>query len=392
MIFLGSLLTEPTIEDPTQADGQSPVANVRPDAPIVVAGFLILGGVIGLVGGLIGARLGPPPDGAWPWPARLVLATTAATLPLLLLGGLVTSTKSGMAVPDWPGSYGANMVLFPLGLMANPRIFLEHSHRLFGMLVGAATIAAAIGVWCARRPGNGSQGISGAALTGVTIAVPLVIIQGVLGGTRVTENSPVLAVMHGVLGQVFFTLLAVVTAAALPAWRARPEVSRRVRRLAMIVLGMLLLQLVFGAMFRHMGHRSWHPLVAHIALAFVILIAAPVLGARLSRREDPARSLPAPAPAVRKIGKGLMHATGLQFLLGWGALAGAWLGQERGPVPLHTQLKGAAPVPLWEVVLTTAHQANGAVLLVLAGLAVAWTWPRRRITGAPAGAAAAGAR
>ncbi len=383
LIFLGSLLTEPVVASVgaplgigTTQGATTPVARLKPEAPLIVLGFLALGSVIGLVGGAA-ARLVPPakPNG-WPWPARLALVATVATLPLLLLGGLVTSTESGMAVPDWPGSYGLNMVLFPLGLMANPRIFLEHSHRLFGVLVGVSTIAVALS---AQFSASG-RAAPRAARRGAWIAVALVIVQGVLGGTRVTENSVLLATAHGILAQVFFTLLACVAAMLTPAWASRSDAGG-VARLAKIVAGMLLVQLMLGAMFRHAEGRSWHPLAAHAVLAFAILVMAPVLGARLGKAAragvEPQGDRAGSRGTIRRLGKGLMHATGLQFLLGWGALAGAWLGKARGPIPLHTQLESAAAVPLWETVLTTAHQANGAILLLMTGLAVVWTWRRR---------------
>ena len=76
---------------------------------------------------------------------------------VLLIGGLVTSTESGMAVPDWPGTFGANMFLYPIGLMAHPRIFLEHSHRLFGAMAGLVSILALLALWTgpARARGEG---------------------------------------------------------------------------------------------------------------------------------------------------------------------------------------------------------------------------------------------
>ena len=381
LIFLGSLLTRPMVADPASAPDGAPVAALRPGAPILVAGFLGLGAVMGVLGSTV-ARLRPAArPSQWPWTARLALIATAATLPLLLLGGLVTSTESGMAVPDWPGSYGANMFLFPVGLMAEPRVFLEHSHRLFGSLVGAATVATALGVHFGR-PGGARAG--SAARVVAWIAVPLVIIQGVLGGTRVTENNLGLAIGHGILGQVFFMTLAALVAMLLPAWATRPATPTGLARLAKVLLGLLLVQLCFGAVFRHLGSRGVHGLYSHIALSLVIVVLAPIVGARLARAASEGG---APGQS-RRIGKAISHATAFQFLLGWGALAGAMMGSSRGPVPLHTQLAEAARVPLWEVVLTTLHQANGAILLVMAGLAVVWTCRRLHAAGGGAPASA----
>jgi cytochrome c oxidase assembly protein subunit 15 len=257
------------------------------------------------------------------------------------------------------------MVLFPLALMAEPRIFLEHSHRLFGMLVGVATVATALSVQFARTTPR-APGIARAV---AWAAIPIVIIQGVLGGTRVTENSPALAVLHGILAQVFFMTLAALVALLIPAWATRSATDRGVAKLAKVYLVLLLIQLTFGALFRHLGERSAHPLYAHIALALVIVVLAAILGPRLAKAAGDGR---APA-ATRRVGKAISHSTAFQFFLGFGALAGAMMGSDRGPIPLHTQLEGATPVPAWEVILTTLHQANGAILLVMAGLAVVWT-------------------
>src|SRR2546423_5388092 len=77
---------------------------------------------------------------------RIALLTACATFPLIFMGGLVTSHGAGLAVPDWPNSYGYNMFLFPPRLwMGN--IFYEHTHRLMGTVVGALSIALVIAAW-----------------------------------------------------------------------------------------------------------------------------------------------------------------------------------------------------------------------------------------------------
>src|SRR5918997_2893124 len=65
----------------------------------------------------------------------LALLTTAATFPLIWMGGLVTSHGAGMSVPDWPNSYGYNMFLFPPSQWVGG-IWYEHVHRLMGTVVG----------------------------------------------------------------------------------------------------------------------------------------------------------------------------------------------------------------------------------------------------------------
>ncbi|MBI3799408.1 MAG: hypothetical protein HY268_20880 [Deltaproteobacteria bacterium] len=78
-----------------------------------------------------------PPDS--PRSHRLALLTAVATFPLLFVGGLVTSTGAGLAVPDWPTTFGYNMFLYPWSKMVGG-IFYEHSHRLLGSAVGFLTI------------------------------------------------------------------------------------------------------------------------------------------------------------------------------------------------------------------------------------------------------------
>ncbi|MBK9430827.1 MAG: COX15/CtaA family protein [Elusimicrobia bacterium] len=65
-------------------------------------------------------------------PFRCALALAAATLLLVGLGGLVTSTHSGLTVPDWPLSYGRLMPRLVGGIL------FEHGHRAAGDSPGAA--------------------------------------------------------------------------------------------------------------------------------------------------------------------------------------------------------------------------------------------------------------
>jgi heme A synthase len=57
-----------------------------------------------------------------------------STLTLIFVGGLVTSTGSGLAVPDWPLSFGQ---FFPRMVGG---VFYEHGHRMVAATVGALTV------------------------------------------------------------------------------------------------------------------------------------------------------------------------------------------------------------------------------------------------------------
>src|SRR4051795_3599510 len=83
----------------------------------------------------------------------IALLTAVATFPLILMGGLVTSHGAGMAVPDWPNSYGYNMFLFPISQWVGG-IFYEHTHRLMGIVLGVLVVALTrwLGGSSARRP------------------------------------------------------------------------------------------------------------------------------------------------------------------------------------------------------------------------------------------------
>src|SRR3989338_3837872 len=116
-----------------------------------------------------------------------------ATLFLIFVGGLVTSTGSGLSVPDWPLSYGT---LFPPMVGG---IRFEHTHRLIAGFVGLLTLALA--VWSSRREPRRSLRRLG------WIALAAVVAQAVLGGITVLQQLPLpVSVAHACLGQLFFCL------------------------------------------------------------------------------------------------------------------------------------------------------------------------------------------
>jgi heme a synthase len=212
---------------------------------------------------------------AYSLPKRLLhwyaVAAAASVLLLICSGGLVTSHEAGMAVPDWPNSFGYNMFLFPVSRWVGG-VFFEHTHRLIASGVGLVTIAlcAALFVIDDRRWVK-NLGI---------IAVAAVVVQGVLGGLRVAENNPLLGLFHGCLAQSFFALMATIALVTSRFWmnleRARtsgnesrateqrsgdtdlqsPITNHRAlltgqRRWVLAVTGMVFIQLVLGASMRH---------------------------------------------------------------------------------------------------------------------------------------------
>ena len=135
-----------------------------------------------------------------PWLHRFAIFTSLATLFLIGMGGLVTSKGVGMAVPDWPNTFGYNMFLVPFDRwIGQYGIFEEHAHRLIASFVGLLTSILLIWLlikesrtWV-RRFGIGS--------------FILVLFQGLLGGLRVTEINPNLGLIHGTIAQVFFIVV-----------------------------------------------------------------------------------------------------------------------------------------------------------------------------------------
>ena len=168
-------------------------------------------------------------------------------LVLICSGGLVTSHGAGMAVPDWPNSFGYNMFLFPISHWIGG-VFFEHTHRLIASGVGLLTVALCV-LTLVIENRTWVKWLAG-------LAVLAVIVQGVLGGLPVTEHNAVLGLFHGCLAQVFFCLVATIALVTSRFWRrlepvARPGNIRRLRLGAIAVTVMLFVQLALGASMRH---------------------------------------------------------------------------------------------------------------------------------------------
>jgi len=388
LMVLGSFLVE---QPATTAEVAPGAGGVKPSAPVIVLGFLVLGGAVGMIAAVLGSRIAPPIVSARIetaesmrrfWLSRFAIVSVLATAPVIVVGGTVTSTESGMAVPDWPGSYGANMLLYPIGLMAHPRIFLEHTHRLFGMLAGVTTIVMMVFTLV-----RGGSGLLKAWAIGL---LALVSLQGTLGGLRVEEVSPYYGVFHGVTAQVFLALMVAFAAFVSPVFGAHASPPRgRAGVVLVALLACLLMQLTFGAMYRHLSaddppaSGASHALLSHVVFSFVVMAVAIVAGVMLMR-SAPAKGAEGDSTG-RKLGVGLHAVVTVQFVLGWGALGVTGMsGGSRGAPPTAEQLETAEPVPLMEAIFTTAHHANGALLVVIATLGLCFWLRSRGNDGAPA--------
>ena len=216
------------------------------------------------------------------WAHWLAVMTAASTVLLIFIGGLVTNTGSALAVPDWPTTFGYNMFLYPWSKMVGG-IFYEHSHRLIGSAVGLLTVALAASLWVTeRRIWVRRLGL---------VAVLAVTIQGIFGGLRVVLLQHPLAIFHACLAQAFFALLvglAVVTsrfwehAALLP----RLADAVRLRAIALTTLGLVYLQIIFGALLTHTGSRlDAHLVLAALVTGSVCLLTTRVWGGHANRAE-----------------------------------------------------------------------------------------------------------
>jgi cytochrome c oxidase assembly protein subunit 15 len=235
------------------------------------------------------------------WLHRFCILTAAATLALIGAGGLVTSHGVGMAVPDWPNTYGYNMFFFPISQWVGG-IFYEHSHRLLASGVGLLTTILAL--WLYGKIARPFLRICGSILTvlgvglvlGTTrhradgvvlgvvgvvglsasflwprcepspkwlrrmgvVALFAVVLQGVLGGLRVVLFKDEIGIFHATLAQHFFVLTCALALWTRPRWQATankapcsPLVSRGLSPLFLFATALILAQLVLGATMRH---------------------------------------------------------------------------------------------------------------------------------------------
>lgn len=285
---------------------------------------------------------------------RFAVLTAVSTLALIVAGGLVTSTESGLSVPDWPLSYGQLMPPMVGG------VFYEHGHRMVATAVGVLTLVLAF--WLAR-----SEERRWVRRLGM-LAVAAVIAQGVLGGLTVLYLLPTpVSVAHACLAQAFFCLVVAIAVVTSPRWLPDARRFDSVSRLAAAAAGAVFLQLVVGAVMRHtkaglsipdfplslgrvvpplesfpvaiaFAHRAWALVVA------VLVFATAAAAARTGR------------PGLKRTGVFLGSLVLVQIALG-----------------AATVLSGKA------VAITTAHVATGALLLGSTLALSLGTWPRRSL-------------
>ncbi|HZD94661.1 MAG TPA: COX15/CtaA family protein [Candidatus Sulfotelmatobacter sp.] len=291
---------------------------------------------------------------------------------LIVAGGLVTSNNAGLAVPDWPTSFGH---LFKIPKMIGGVKF-EHGHRMIAEFVGLLTIIVAVWTWRvdSRR-----------WMRGLTLgAVAGVVFQGVLGGLTVLNFlPPAISTAHAAVGQTMFCVLAAIAVFTSRSWLEEPveKVSRKdarpLLRHCWMLIGFLNVQLILGAAFRHVwtkwgpsGSNHWpihkivhvllypHMLNALFVSALVLYVSLRVLTKHSN------------IPHLRKPALWLLLTLIAQLLLGISAYV----------VRVVQGVNEAQPT-MSLVVVTVAHLAVGALMLVLSAVLTIQSY---RHTGEPA--------
>jgi heme a synthase len=283
-----------------------------------------------------------------PWIHFYGIALAVCTFLLLFAGGMVTSTNSGLSVPDWPTTFGHNMFLFPPSMMKGG-IFYEHGHRLFASLVGFLTVVNGLFFAFAERR-------RWLRWTGA-FALLLVIVQGVLGGLTVRYKLPMaVSAAHACTAELFFALTVLMAFATSRAWLGAGEAQARPRRDAWLALAFCLAafaQIAVGAVMRHSyaglaiptfprAYGEWIPpfwnfpiaihfLHSRVGASLLSILGALLIGSLLADRRAPA--------LARRLAVLLGLALALQITLG---ILTIW--SAKAPVPTTFHLSGGALV------------------------------------------------
>lgn len=268
---------------------------------------------------------------------RFCILMSVLTGGLLTAGALVTSTDSGLSIPDWPLAYGSMVPPFVGGIR------FEFTHRVIAGCIASLTVVLAVWLWRAE-PRKWVR-------TFGWVALATVIAQAVLGGLTVILRQPIpVSVAHACVGQIFFCSLVSLALFTSRWWRrdlvsVEDTGSPQVRTLAILTAGATFLQLLLGAVFRHKGSGIGPHLIGAAVVVGMVFWTAATLRNRF------------PSSAPFKICRVLLHSLiGLQLILG----VGAWW--SRIATRDYPQ-----PMPIM-VTLTVAHVVVGA--LTLAGTVV----------------------
>ena len=298
-------------------------------------------------------------------PNRMARLLVCATFPLIWVGGLVTTYDAGMAVPDWPSTYGYNLFLYPWQTwIAGPwDLFIEHGHRLLGSLVGFIAIGLLFVVW--RKDDRGwMKWLAFAALL-------LVIVQGVLGGQRVLRDDRRIAQIHGVVGPLFFALSCMIATFTSKWWRSgngggeSETTSRGLVAAAWLTFFLAAFQLVIGSQLRHgieysSGQVFRAAVLFHVVLAVILVLQILYLVIRVLRGSQVSR--------LRRPAWALLLLVASQFMLGiaswtvkygWPAILQKWIASPVSTVQAKSMTQS---------LVVTGHVAIGALILATSAM------------------------
>ena len=304
---------------------------------------------------------------------RLATLLVLIVFPLIWVGGLVTTTDAGMAVPDWPNTFGYNLFLYPMydWFFGPWDLFVEHGHRLLASIAGLVTLILTVVV--ARRDTRGWFVI----LSWLTLG--MVLLQGLLGGVRVLMADVNLAMIHGCTGPVYFMLVISMWVFSSRWWlsneriqeaRLPQKTSFSIIWMSSIMLLVCTAQLILGANMRHVSVDAspmffQNLIVAHVLTAAVIFIGSIMLG------------MVCLAPTLRRLGfarygLGLLLCVTVQIGLG----VGSWVVKYGLPLGMGSGTgSGAgsqfasgfvvAEKDFAQTSIVTAHVATGSLILAI---------------------------
>ncbi len=331
-----------------------------------------------------------------PWLRRYACLTALATFALLGIGGLVTSHGVGMAVPDWPNTYGYNMFLFPVSKWVGG-IFYEHTHRLTASFVGVLVVG--LTRWLGGRPSRLPLALVGLAemltgaiflkmggdwkgagyfLTGIAgvvllaaviwarnepaqkplpllgwVAFVAVQLQGLLGGLRVVLFKDQIGIFHATLAQLFFALLCVIALLTTRWWGQLSLSNLKTVETVDFALGRS------GTSLKRGVNDSGFNLARLVGVVTLVILGQLILGATMRHQHA--------GLSIR------------DFPLAYGKI---WPATDAASVQLYNQKRIEATavnsITAFQIVLQMAHRLMA--LLILAGVGFA-AWTTRRNLG-----------
>ena len=302
------------------------------------------------------------------WLRRFTKLVAFSTLFLIFAGAMVTSTGSGLSVPDWPNTYGQFMFSFPYSKWVGG-IFYEHSHRLIASTVGFLVVIQAI--WLQRREPKRFVRRLG------WISLGAVLAQGLLGGLTVIFLLPkVISISHAALAEIFFCINVAIAFFTSRSYQNLQKLEKGDAPVGMAwgLTALVYAQILAGALMRHLGAglaipdfpRSfgrWIPPLdsLNVVSAFVhrlggVLVAVMVIAmaVRLLRFDS--------NHPLRFLSTLLVTVVAAQVLLGGYVI---WSGKQPHLTSLH--------------VMTGASTLALSLLLTLTARTVAWRHSRARV-------------